>query len=651
MDLVKLMEGKSTSRSSIIAAVKARAAAAKLTLQYLEREKEEMLELSRLKCEQEAEEAKALCKAQMETYGISHPVDLPVISCENSYPAGHFDSIPSGPGCEGSIPVSPDISCDSAISSSCLSKPVSQTPVVHDSFSVPPIFFKGQGNQFHSHCNSFETVSNFGDFHSNSNGNFSVNPMSSHDVQDHPISQLNLVYSENFGPISSTHVSRNYPPRNSHFVTPSSGPSADASTRPFRFVCSAQNSASVYDNSAFNQNQSYITSPNLTSDVFCNPALTVHPGYSPSPVIVHEMSDPRLSEFVVPGENDDDIACDIANNCKQELLDSQSCNVFSHTIDTSRRNFSIELSSRPSCFLCSQSHLLDCCPDFLKMSVENRFSFAFQNRLCYSCLQSNHLTKFCPKRSICSICQHSHPTSLHRGKPRNNTEQPKKLIVQPVTVETDCREVDVPDKLPAFDPVVEISCLDSESSDDDKCGITVPVSVSSELSTKYEKSVYCLLDRSFDPSFISGVYTDTESLSESSVVHRTIVKQTQPPVIDMEKGEYLETPLLFSDREESEILKCDSPIDIVDCDQHGYMEKPLIRNHLEKVAISCPFDQLTSTSEVHVPFQSDMTFTCMTFDDPLTLCNFEVELTLTLFCFLWYLVQHRKRTKAGIIYK
>ena len=645
MDLVKLMEGKSASRSSIIAAVKARAAAAKLTLQYLEREKEEMLELSRLKCEQEAEEAKARCKAQMETYGISHPVDLTVVSRENSYPAGHFDSIASGPSCEGSIPVSPDISFDSAISSSCLSK-----PVVHDSFSVPPIFFNGQGNQFHSHCNSFETVSNFGDFHSNSYGNFSVNPRSSHDVQHHPISQLNLFFSEDFGPIGSTHVSRSYPPGSSHFVTPSSGPSADDSARPPGFVRSSQNSTSVYDNSAFNQNQSYITSPNLTSDVFCNPALTVHPGSSPSPVVVSDMSDPGLSEFVVLVENDDNIACDMANNCK-ELLDSQTCNVFSHTIDTSRSDISIESSSRPSCFLCSQSHLLDCCPDFLKMSVEHRFSFAFQNRLCYSCLQSNHLTKFCPKRSICSICQHSHPTSLHRGKPRNNTEQPKNLVVQPVTVETDCREVDVPDKLPAFDPVVEISCLDSESSDDDKCGITVPVSVSSELSTKYEKSVYCLLERSSDPSFISGVYTDTESLSESSVVHRTIVKQTQPPVIDMEKGEYLETPLLFSDREESEILKCDSPIDIVDCDQHGYIEKPLIRNHLEKVAISCPFAQLTSTSEVHVPFQSDKTFTCMTFDDPLTLHNFEAELVFVLFCFLWYLVQHRKRTKAGIIYK
>ena len=646
MDLVKLMEGKSASRSSIIAAVKARAAAAKLTLQYIEREKEEMLKLSRLKCEQEAEEAKARCKAQMETYGISHPVDLTVVSRENSYPAGHFDSIASGPSCEGSIPVSPDISFDSAISSSCLSK-----PVVHDSFSVPPIFFNSQGNQFHSHCNSFETVSNFGDFHSNSYGNFSVNPMSSHDVHDHPISQLNLDFSENFGPICSTHVSRSYPPGSSHFVTRSSGPSADDSARPPGFVCSAQNSASVYDNSACNQNQSYITSPNLTSDVFCDPALTVHTGLSPSPVIVSDMSDPGLSEFVAPVENDDDIACDIAYNCKQEILDSKPCIEFSHSIDTFRNNISMESSSRPCCFLCSQSHLLDCCPYFLKMSVENRFSFAFQNRLCYSCLQSNHLTKFCPKRSICSICQHSHPTSLHRGKPRNNTEQPKKLVVQPVTVETDCREVDVPDKLPAFDPVVEISCLDSESSDDDKCGITVPVSVSSELSAKYEKSVYCLLDRSFDPSFISGVCTDTESLSESSVVHRTIVKQTQPPVIDMEKGEYLETPLLFSDREESEILKCDSPINIVNSDHHGYMEKPLIRNHLEKVAISCPFAQLTSTSEVHVPFQSDKTFTCMTFDDPLTLHNFEAELVFVLFCFLWYLVQHRKRTESGIIYK
>ena len=444
MDLVKLMEGKSASRSSIIAAVKARAAAAKLTLQYLEREKEVMLELSRLKCEQEAEEAKARCKAQMETHGISHPVDLPVISCENStlYAVGHFDSIPSGPSCEGLIPVRPNIFSDSVIPSACLSNSVSQTPVDHDSFSVTPIFFNGQGNPFHSHCNSFETVSNFGDFHSNLNGNFSVNSMSSHDVQDHPISQLNLVFSKDFGLISSTHVSRSYPQRSSHFVTPSSGPSADASTRLPQFVCSAQNSASVYNNSAFNQNQSYITSPNLTSDVFCNPALTVHPGSSPSPVFVSDMLDPGLSEFVVLVENDTDVACDGVNNCKQKILDSKPCSEFSHTIDTFRSNISIESSSRPSCFFCSQSHLLDCCPDFLKMSIENRFSFAFQNWLCYSCLQFNHLTKLCPKRSICSICQHSHPTSLHGGKPRNNTEQPKKLVVQPVTVETDCREVE-----------------------------------------------------------------------------------------------------------------------------------------------------------------------------------------------------------------
>ena len=337
----------------------------------------------------------------------------------------------------------------------------------------------------------------------------------------------------------------------------------------------------------------------------------------------------------------------MANDCKEELLDSKPCSEISHTIDTIGSNIFIE----PSCFLCSQSHLLDCCPEFLQLSVENRFSYAFQNRLCYSCLQSDHFTKFCQKCSICSICHHSHPTSLHGGKPQNNTEQPTNLVVQPVTVEIDCREVDVPDKLPAADPVVEISCLDSEISDDDKCVITVPVSCSDELSTQYEKSVYCLLDRSFDPSFISGVCTDTESLSESSVVHRTIVKQTQPPVIDIEKGEYLETPLLFSDREESEILKCDSPIDIVSCDQHGYIEKPFIRIHLENVTISCPFAQLTSISEVHVPFQSYMTFTCMTFDDLLTLHNLVAELTFTLFCFLWYLVQHRKRTRSGIIYK
>ena len=93
-----------------------------------------------------------------------------------------------------STPVSQDISSDSVISSSCLSNPVSQTPVDHDSFSVPPIFFNGQGNQFHSHCNSFETVSNFGEFHGNSYDNLSVNPMSTRFVQNHSISQSTLVF-------------------------------------------------------------------------------------------------------------------------------------------------------------------------------------------------------------------------------------------------------------------------------------------------------------------------------------------------------------------------------------------------------------------------------------------------------------------------
>ena len=55
-----------------------------MKLQYLEREKEVVFELSRLRYEQRAEEAKALCKTQIKTYGISNPVDLPVVSCENS---------------------------------------------------------------------------------------------------------------------------------------------------------------------------------------------------------------------------------------------------------------------------------------------------------------------------------------------------------------------------------------------------------------------------------------------------------------------------------------------------------------------------------------------------------------------------------------
>ena len=144
---------------------------------------------------------------------------------------------------------------------------------------------------------------------------------------------------------------------------------------------------------------------------------------------------PGLSEFVEFVEKEADVACDIANSYQQDRVDNKSYKVHSHAVDTSRSENPTGSAYKLSCILCKDSHLLDICPEFLKKSVEDRFSYVFQNRLCYSCLKSNHSAKFCKRRSVCTVCKHSHPTSLHGGRPPryNAPAQPKVLVEQLVT--------------------------------------------------------------------------------------------------------------------------------------------------------------------------------------------------------------------------
>ena len=167
-------------------------------------------------------------------------------------------------------------------------------------------------------------------------------------------------------------------------------------------------------------------------------------------------------------------------------------------------------------FLCKDSHLLDQCPEFLKKSVEDRVQYVFQNRLCYSCLQTNHSTKFCQKRSICYVCKHSHPTSLHDERLRSNTQEPPATVEQSVIAKVGSEKVDIPDQQ-AVTHVVNSTCFASRIFNYDKCTSILPVYISDELHPEEEKLVFCLLDSQSDSSFITNDVCKMLKLSETPV--------------------------------------------------------------------------------------------------------------------------------------
>jgi NAD-specific glutamate dehydrogenase len=66
-----------------------------------------------------------------------------------------------------------------------------------------------------------------------------------------------------------------------------------------------------------------------------------------------------------------------------------------------------------TCVLCKQNHRVDKCPNFIKLTVIERFNQAKQLHLCINCLKIGHSVKQC-KSSKCKVCTKNHHTLLHR---------------------------------------------------------------------------------------------------------------------------------------------------------------------------------------------------------------------------------------------
>ena len=75
-----------------------------------------------------------------------------------------------------------------------------------------------------------------------------------------------------------------------------------------------------------------------------------------------------------------------------------------------------EIEGEVECPCCRKHHLLDICPEFLKLNVESRWNEIRKLRLRFLCLKGNHQFKECKSDNRCSVnnCGRKHHTVLHQ---------------------------------------------------------------------------------------------------------------------------------------------------------------------------------------------------------------------------------------------
>ncbi|XP_065368962.1 uncharacterized protein LOC135961390 [Calliphora vicina] len=65
------------------------------------------------------------------------------------------------------------------------------------------------------------------------------------------------------------------------------------------------------------------------------------------------------------------------------------------------------------CKICEKDHNLRVCPQFRKLSIQERVDFIFKNQFCNNCLSPSHTKKHCTSKNTCLNCNKQHHTLLH----------------------------------------------------------------------------------------------------------------------------------------------------------------------------------------------------------------------------------------------
>ncbi|XP_075163388.1 uncharacterized protein LOC142236023 [Haematobia irritans] len=65
------------------------------------------------------------------------------------------------------------------------------------------------------------------------------------------------------------------------------------------------------------------------------------------------------------------------------------------------------------CYMCKNNHSIRICPDFQKISPQERINFVFRNKLCNNCLSESHVKAKCKSKNTCMFCKKRHHSLLH----------------------------------------------------------------------------------------------------------------------------------------------------------------------------------------------------------------------------------------------
>ncbi|XP_008188329.1 uncharacterized protein LOC100568780 [Acyrthosiphon pisum] len=79
-------------------------------------------------------------------------------------------------------------------------------------------------------------------------------------------------------------------------------------------------------------------------------------------------------------------------------------------------------SKSDACPNCREKHAITDCRKFASLSVEDRNKWARDNRVCYTCLSTDHWANRCHSKLRCATCSRKHHTLLHGFSARRHLE-------------------------------------------------------------------------------------------------------------------------------------------------------------------------------------------------------------------------------------
>lgn len=69
--------------------------------------------------------------------------------------------------------------------------------------------------------------------------------------------------------------------------------------------------------------------------------------------------------------------------------------------------------TKTQCPMCQNAHFLVDCPEFIELSINEKWHFVTNKKLCFCCLRHRHQIKNCRQKRKCTLCDRLHHSLLH----------------------------------------------------------------------------------------------------------------------------------------------------------------------------------------------------------------------------------------------